>query len=34
MAFLAGAIISVFGVVGSFFIRKPADVPADLAFAH
>ena len=34
MAFLAGAIISVFGVVGAFFIRKPADVPADLAFAH
>jgi DHA2 family lincomycin resistance protein-like MFS transporter len=34
LAFLAGAIISVFGVVGSFFIRKPADVPADLAFAH
>jgi DHA2 family lincomycin resistance protein-like MFS transporter len=35
MAFLAGAIISLFAVVGSFFIRKPADVVApDGAFAH
>ncbi len=34
VAFLAGAIISLFGVVGAFFIRKPADIPADLAFAH
>ncbi len=33
-AFVAGAIISLFGVVGSFFIRKPADVPAEAAFAH
>jgi DHA2 family lincomycin resistance protein-like MFS transporter len=35
MAFLAGAIISLFAVVGSFFIRKPADVIApEGAFAH
>jgi DHA2 family lincomycin resistance protein-like MFS transporter len=35
MAFLAGAIISLFAVVGSFFIRKPADVVAPSgAFAH
>jgi DHA2 family lincomycin resistance protein-like MFS transporter len=33
-AFLAGAIISLFAVVGSFFIRKPADVPAEAAYAH
>jgi DHA2 family lincomycin resistance protein-like MFS transporter len=35
MAFMAGAIISLFAVVGSFFIRKPADVIApEGAFAH
>ncbi|MFF1634728.1 DHA2 family efflux MFS transporter permease subunit [Leifsonia sp. NPDC058248] len=35
MAFLAAAIISLFAVVGSFFIRKPADVIApEGAFAH
>lgn len=33
-AFLAGAIISLFGVAGSFFIRKPADSPSEPAFAH
>ncbi|KQR54968.1 MFS transporter [Leifsonia sp. Leaf336] len=33
-AFLAAAIISVFGVVGSFFIAKPADAPSEAAFAH
>jgi DHA2 family lincomycin resistance protein-like MFS transporter len=33
-AFLAGAIISVFAVAGSFFISKPADAPAEAAFAH
>lgn len=33
-AFLAGAIISLFGVAGSFFIRKPADNPSEPAFAH
>lgn len=34
-AFVAGAIISLFAVVGSFFIRKPADSPTDdVAFAH
>lgn len=34
VAFLAAAIISLFGVVGSFFISKPADAPSDAAFAH
>ncbi|GAA1438341.1 DHA2 family efflux MFS transporter permease subunit [Leifsonia poae] len=35
MAFLAAAIISLFAVVGSFFISKPADVIApEGAFAH
>ncbi len=34
MAFLAAAIISLFGVVGSFFISKPADAPSEAAFAH
>ncbi|MCI0156005.1 DHA2 family efflux MFS transporter permease subunit [Leifsonia shinshuensis] len=33
-AFLAAAIISLFGVVGSFFISKPADAPSEAAFAH
>ena len=33
-AFVAGAIISLFAVAGSFFIRKPADVPSEAAFAH
>jgi len=34
-AFLAAAIISLFGVVGAFFIRKPADVIAPEGhFAH
>lgn len=33
-AFVAGAIISLFGVAGSFFIRKPADAPAEAALAH
>ena len=33
-AFLAGAIISLFGVAGSFFMRKPADSPSEHAFAH
>ncbi|ANF31136.1 MFS transporter [Leifsonia xyli] len=33
-AFVAGAIISLFAVAGSFFIRKPADVPSEVAFAH
>jgi DHA2 family lincomycin resistance protein-like MFS transporter len=33
-AFLAGAIISLFGVAGSFFMRKPADTPSEHAFAH
>lgn len=34
-AFVAGAIISLFAVVGSFFMRKPADSPAEEpAFAH
>lgn len=34
MAFLAGAIISLLAVVGAFFIRKPADAPAEAEFAH
>jgi len=33
-AFFAAAIISLFGVVGSFFISKPADAPSEAAFAH
>ncbi|WP_179609295.1 DHA2 family efflux MFS transporter permease subunit [Leifsonia shinshuensis] len=33
-AFFAAAIISVFGVVGSFFVGKPADAPSEAAFAH
>ncbi|WP_285117494.1 MDR family MFS transporter [Leifsonia sp. fls2-241-R2A-40a] len=34
-AFMAGAVISLFAVVGSFFMRKPADSPAgEAAFAH
>ncbi|SDH46107.1 MFS transporter, DHA2 family, lincomycin resistance protein [Leifsonia sp. 98AMF] len=34
-AFVAGAIISLFAVAGSFFLRKPADSPSeDVAFAH
>nr|WP_258046276.1 DHA2 family efflux MFS transporter permease subunit [Leifsonia shinshuensis] len=33
-AFFAAAIISVFGVVGSFFVSKPADAPSEAAFAH
>jgi DHA2 family lincomycin resistance protein-like MFS transporter len=33
-AFFAAAIISLFGVVGSFFVSKPADAPAEAAFAH
>lgn len=34
-AFFAGAIISLFAVAGSFFLRKPADSPAEAgAFAH
>ncbi len=33
-AFLAAAIISLFGVVGSFFISRPADAPSEAAFAH
>ncbi|RDV44417.1 MFS transporter [Leifsonia sp. ku-ls] len=33
-AFLAGAIISLAGVAGSFFIRKPADTPSEAALAH
>ncbi|WP_374178979.1 MDR family MFS transporter [Leifsonia sp. WHRI 6310E] len=34
VAFLAAAIISLFAVVGSFFISKPADSVSDGAFAH
>jgi DHA2 family lincomycin resistance protein-like MFS transporter len=34
MAFLAAAIISLAGVVLSFFLRKPADAPSEAAFAH
>ncbi|MGN6429096.1 MAG: MDR family MFS transporter [Leifsonia sp.] len=34
VAFLAAAIISLFAVAGSFFLRKPADAPAEAAFAH
>jgi DHA2 family lincomycin resistance protein-like MFS transporter len=33
LAFLVAAIVSMFGVVGSFFIRKPADAPDGLV-AH
>ncbi|MGO4300641.1 MDR family MFS transporter [Leifsonia sp. RAF41] len=33
-AFVAGAIISLFAVAGSFFMRKPADAPVEAAFAH
>ncbi|MGH1526214.1 MDR family MFS transporter [Leifsonia sp. L25] len=33
-AFFAAAIISLFGVVGSFFVGKPADAPSEAAFAH
>lgn len=33
-AFFAAAIISLFAVVGAFFLRKPADAPAESAFAH
>ena len=33
MAFLVAAIISLVAVVGSFFIRKPADVPEGV-FVH
>jgi len=33
-AFLAGAIISLFAVAGSFFLRKPADAPSEAALAH
>jgi len=34
-AFVAGAIISLFAVAGSFFLRKPADLPAEApALAH
>jgi DHA2 family lincomycin resistance protein-like MFS transporter len=32
-AFMVAAIISLIAVVGSFFIRKPADVPEGV-FAH
>ncbi|WP_348790180.1 MDR family MFS transporter [Leifsonia sp. NPDC080035] len=34
VAFLAAAIISLFAVVGSFFLRKPADTLPEGAFAH
>jgi DHA2 family lincomycin resistance protein-like MFS transporter len=34
VAFLAAAIISLFAVVGSFFISKPADSVSEGAFAH
>lgn len=33
-AFFAAAIISLFAIVGSFFISKPADSVSDHAFAH
>ncbi len=33
-AFLAGAIISLLAVVGSFFVRKPADMQTDLPVGH
>lgn len=33
-AFLAGAIISLLAVVGSFFVRKPADLPEGVAVGH
>ncbi|MBG6238560.1 DHA2 family lincomycin resistance protein-like MFS transporter [Mycetocola sp. CAN_C7] len=33
-AFLAGAIISLLAVVGSFFVRKPADLPEGMPVGH
>jgi DHA2 family lincomycin resistance protein-like MFS transporter len=33
-AFVAGAIISLFAVAGSVFLRKPADAPSEAPLAH
>nr|WP_233265640.1 MDR family MFS transporter [Leifsonia sp. AG29] len=33
-ALFAAAVISLFAVAGSFFMRKPEDAPSEVAFAH